>query len=149
MSEDGYRAALRWLARRPLTAKEVHDRLSRTGVEGAEQVVVRLRREGWLSDEAVVDQEVRRAQATRHGPRYLEQRLRQRGVRRDLIAEALARWPADDAYRQALEWARRDPSDRGRVARRLERRGYRTDDIRRVLKELDSVDRPEELDSDR
>jgi regulatory protein len=148
MSEDGYRAALRWLARRPLTAREVHDRLNRTGIPGAEQVVVRLRQEGWLSDEAVVEQELRHAQATRHGPRYLEQRLRRRGVERDLIAAALAQWPADDTYRQALDWARRDPSDRGRVARRLERRGFWANDIRRVLNELNSEDRPEPSEPD-
>ena len=49
-SDEGYKAALRWLSRRALTRAEVRARLQRAGVEDAEAVLERLTQNRWLSD---------------------------------------------------------------------------------------------------
>lgn len=137
-SDEGYRAALRWLAQRALTAREVRDRLERQETEAADQVVARLLQEGWLSDQAVADLELRRAQSQGRGPGRLAQRLRQRGVDSQVAQDTLARWSPEDVWAQAEAIARRADAktlaDRQRLARKLQRQGFASADIVRALR---------------
>jgi regulatory protein len=140
-------AALRLLASRPRSVREISDRLRRKGFEQVtiERAIERL--EGW---NYVDDAEFARywvENRTMHKPRgrrLLEQELRTKGVDREVVKEAIAEADVDEES-AALELARAKlPSyrhDDPQAARRklvgfLQRRGYSYDVIKPVLESL-------------
>ncbi len=144
-SDEGYKAALRWLSRRALTRAEVRARLQRAGVEDAEAVLERLTQNRWLSDQAVADSEASEASRRRLGPGRLSARLRQRGVDPAVAREVLAALlPAEveDRARQAVrgvisrEGVPRDRRARDRLVRRLLRLGFSAGVIARAMADM-------------
>ncbi len=141
-SDEGYKAALRWLARRSLTRAEVTQRLQRAGVADVDAVLDRLVQNRWLSDQAVADSEAHEAARRRLGPARLAARLRHRGVDAAVareVLEALSPAEVEERARQAVkgviskEGVPRDPRTRERLVRRLLRLGFSGPVVAKVL----------------
>jgi len=133
---NGRQLAIRWLGQAPLTRFELERRLTRAGVEDAAAIVADLAAAGWQSDEAVAELELRRACRRHDGPQRLGQRLRQRGVDPELATRTVHALDDDTWWAQAWREAARTPHDeanRGRLARRLARRGFSSSVIAQVL----------------
>jgi regulatory protein len=116
-------AAVRQLARRPLTCRELRDRLRKAGYadEEAEEAVARLREQGYLDDhELAVHFITVRAERKGHGPARLVRELEARGVAAETAARAL---------RSARESGAVDPDRilRREVEKRLGRQGTSPD----------------------
>lgn len=131
--------ALELLSRRPLSAKELRDKLVQKGAdpEGAAACV------RWLLDQRLLDDESYAGAVTRHyaakgyGPGRIRQELSRRGVPRDYWDEALAQRPGNTEKIDKLIAARlHDPEDRDQVRKltaALFRRGFGWDEIRAAL----------------
>ena len=137
-------AALRLLALRPRTVSEIRERLGRRFDSNAvEKAVSRLLSEGLL-DDADYAQQWRQSRERRkpRGRRMIAKELKAHGVADDLIEDALEGYDSLEAARRAaLRYAtRQTAADRTTFDRRvgafLDRRGFETDVIRRVLQEL-------------
>jgi len=147
-------AALRLLARRPLSLAEVHARLERQGYgpDEIEEACGRLGELGYLDDARLaLDFIVTRAARLSHGPEKLVEALCRRGVERTVAHAALDRARAEgelddlDLLRRRLRRHLRDPHgpldrrDYARVYNALRRAGFDPEAIRR---ELDSYREP-------
>jgi regulatory protein len=132
--------ALRLLARREHSRMELHQKLSRDDVPGAQLTALldELQRKGWLSEERLVEQTIAAASG-RYGSRWVLDRLQRKG----LPYEALRR-AATAMQEQELQNARavcrkrfgRPPADlreKARQARFLTGRGFAAETIRQVL----------------
>jgi regulatory protein len=140
-------AALRLLASRPRSVREISDRLRRKGFEQVtiDRAIEKL--EGWnyINDAEFARYWVEnRAAHKPRGRRLLEQELRTKGVDREVVKEAIAEVEVDEE-RAALELARAKlPSyrhDDPRIAQRkligfLQRRGFGYDVIKPVVTQL-------------
>jgi regulatory protein len=140
-------AALRLLANRPRSVREISDRLRRKGFEQVtiDRAIEKL--EGWnyINDAEFARYWVEnRAAHKPRGRRLLEQELRTKGVDREVVKEAIAEVEVDEE-RAALELARAKlPSyrhDDPRIAQRklagfLQRRGFGYDVIKPVVTQL-------------
>lgn len=141
--------ALRYLRYRPRTSTEVVRHLRRKDVdEGtARQVVAELTAEGWMSDEQYVEA-YHEAKQTSWSRAQITNGLRQRGVTDELTHEVVNSDRAREAERETARrvaekyWriqARTPPDKRlVKLALHLQRRGFPSDVIRRVLNELQS-----------
>ena len=140
-------AALRLLARRPRSEREVRDRLRQKGYTPAAIDAAVGRLEGWRylddADFARYWVENRAAHQPR-GRRLLEQELRHKGVDREVVRETIAATELDETT-AALELARKklrayageEPAVvRRRLGAYLARRGYGWDVARPVLDRL-------------
>jgi regulatory protein len=142
-------AALRLLAVRPRSAKELARRLRMKGygAEVAEEVIGRLRELGMIDDAAFAGMLARdRVRLRPQGSRRLASELRQKGVdeetARTAIRETLESEETDErelARRAAAKWKPRADEEPERARRRLHgflaRRGFDGDVIREVLDE--------------
>ena len=137
-------AALRLLALRPRTVSEIRERLGRRFDNNTvEKVVSHLLNDGLL-DDADYAQQWRQSRERRkpRGPRMIAKELKARGVADDLIKDALEGYDSLEAARRAaFRYAiRQSAADRTTFDRRvgafLDRRGFETDVIRRVLQEF-------------
>ncbi len=132
-------AALRLLARREHTQRELQEKLTRRGhdLEEVEAALAALAEEGVLDEarfaEAFVHSRTQRGQ----GPVRIAQEMHQRGVPRTLADEALA--AADVDWRDQARAVRRQrygeavPADRHEAARQmqfLQRRGFTAEQAR-------------------
>jgi regulatory protein len=146
-------SALGLVARRPRSVREITDRLRRKGFEQAtiDRAIEKLEGWGYIDDTEFARFWVEnRASHKPRGHRLLEQELRQKGVDRELVKEAIAEAEIDEEG-AALDLARAKlPSykhDDPQTARRklvgyLQRRGFDYDVIKpaidQVLGEQDS-----------
>jgi regulatory protein len=147
--ERARNAAVALLAVRPRSRRELADRLARKGLPGAvvERVVDELAARGYLDDAAFARYWVENRQANRpRGRRALAAELRAKGVDTATIDEAVAPTAEDEAA-TALALARRrartlDEPDPRRFRQRLgaflQRKGYRYDTVRSVVKIVES-----------
>lgn len=149
-NEDSYHkardAAMRFLARRKYSMREMRTRLERKGCDpaAADRVIDHLRSIALLDDADFARAYVRDRRNLRPaGRRVLEIELRKRGIAREIISTVL-RELADDASeelsarllaaRYLPRVARLEPAaKRSRLYQFLLRRGYDPDAIRRVL----------------
>ena len=131
--------ALEILSRRPLSAKELNDKLIQKGAD-PKSAAACVR---WLLDQRLLDDEsyagaiVRHYAARGYGPGRIRQELSRRGVPRDYWDEALGQRPDNTEKIDKLIAARlHDPEDRDEVRKvtaALFRRGFGWDEIRAAL----------------
>ena len=131
--------ALELLSRRPLSAKELRNKLLQKGAEPqSADACVR-----WLLDQRLLDDESYAAAVARHyaakgyGPGRIRQELSRHGVPRDCWDEAIGQRPDNTDKIDKLIAARlHDPEDRDQVRKvtaALFRRGFAWDEIRAAL----------------
>lgn len=131
--------ALELLSRRPLSAKELNDKLIQKGAD-PKSAAACVR---WLLDQRLLDDEsyagaiVRHYAARGYGPGRIRQELSRRGVPRDYWDEALGQRPDNTEKIDKLIAARlHDPDNRDavrKVTAALFRRGFGWDEIRAAL----------------
>lgn len=139
-------AALRLLATRPRSEREIRDRLRRKDVPDVQisHVTEELKAAGLLNDAEFARLYIRNALTLRPaGGRHLRQKLLQFGVDRDTIEDALQECAREADFREetmkaARQYIRRHRSERiapdnmhlkKRLAAFLQRRGFSWDDI--------------------
>ena len=139
--------ALRLLAGRPMSRKELVDKLTARPrdrekepipTELAEEAAGRLEELGYLNDAEYARTVVRHYAAKGYGERKLRDELWKRGVPRELWDQALeeVQDPAEgmDAFiRRKLMGRTPDRETLGKLSAALARRGYRWEDIRAAL----------------
>lgn len=145
---EGYARAVRWLTAGDLAEAELGRRLGRLGLDTAAiaDVTRKLRRLGFLDDAAFARRFVARGRRGRPlGERRLKFELQHKGVDRALIDAAVdeARSNEDDLTVLRRHLSERPPelpdlAALRRTVDRLQRRGFRFEHIRQVLKELDA-----------
>ena len=132
--------ALEFLSRRPMSCKELRDKLLEKGEEEAvaDYCVDWLCGQGFLNDERYAASVVRHYAAKNYGAARLRQELARRGVPRELWGEALKEAPEPDDKLGSFIAARlKDPQDRAqiqKISNALYRRGYSWEEIRDVLR---------------
>ena len=142
--------ALELLSRRPLSAKELNDKLVQKGAEpqSAAACVRWLLEQGLLDDESYAGAVARHYAAKGYGPGRIRQELSRRGVPRDYWDEALEQRPDNTEKIDKLIAARlHDPDDRDQVRKvtaALFRRGFGWDEIRAALARFSAEAEPEE-----
>ena len=131
--------AIELLSGRPMSAKELKDKLVRKGAEPeSAEACVR-----WLVEQRLLDDESYAAAVARHyaskgyGPGRIRQELSRRGVAREYWDEAVGRRPDNTEKIDKLIASRlHDPDDRDQVRKvtaALFRRGFGWDEIRAAL----------------
>ncbi|MBV9173284.1 MAG: RecX family transcriptional regulator [Chloroflexi bacterium] len=139
--------ALRYLATRPRTEREVRLRLRRAAVEEAdvERVLAQLRVHGLLDDAAFARYWVEQRQTFRpRGARLLQAELRQHGISSELASNAAGSVEdsvQEDAYRAAQKRARQlgstdERTFTTRLSQFLARRGFEWDTIAPTVSRL-------------
>ncbi|MEF2965135.1 RecX family transcriptional regulator [Paenibacillus sp. M1] len=149
--QRGYADALLYLSRKPRTAFEVGMRLGEKGwsEETREKVISRLTAEGLLNDAAYAQEWAgQRVRGRGKGKLWVRHELRQKGVSKTLIEEALGTVSEDDEFASAMEHAAKkwrttagEPTDRKRkTGAFLLRRGFSGSLVSRVVRELSQND---------
>lgn len=143
--EDALATALRLVAFRPRSEKEMRQALGRRRVspELREEIVSRLRELGLLDDRAFAASFVdSRDRSSPRGPRLLAQELRQKGLSREIASESVASIDdADAAYRAAQRGAGAMamlpyPNFERRLGNFLLRRGFSYETTRATVRRL-------------
>lgn len=143
--------ALQFLASKPRTEHEIRERLTQEGITSItqEDVLVWLRERGFVHDEAYAKAYVEsRMQSGKLGSRRVADELRQKGVDRGVIEEALREQKethGDDSSLLALAQRKWDQLHREADTRKrskkvfdfLVRRGFSFDEAREVLRDID------------
>jgi regulatory protein len=136
--------AVGYLARREHSRAELAKKLSPHGSqEEIDRVLSSLQDAKLLSDERFAAAFIR-SRCERFGLGRLRQELRQRGVASELVEQGLATETfADEAVRARSVWQRKygsapaDAREWAKQARFLQTRGFSSDVIRRLLKNMD------------
>lgn len=149
--EQAREQALRLLARREHTQRELHDKLCRRGytVAVSDRVVAEACAQGWLDEQRFAEAFVRSRVERGQGPLRLRSEMRQRGLADALIDQAV------EDYRQEhhIDW--RDlarqvrirrfgdevPKQRREIQRQaqfLQRRGFTAEQIGAAIGDLDN-----------
>ena len=137
-----YDAALRLLARREHSRRELHSKLQLRAYEAQqiEQALDRLCEQDYLSDQRFAEAYVAERVAKGFGALRIEAELRERGIDGAATAAVLApfaeRWESLLADLLQRKFGSEPPADRRewlKRARFLQSRGFRADSIRRVL----------------
>lgn len=138
-----YSRAVRLLARREYTRAELMSKLAAHGTpEEIEMVLNQLATTGLQSDARFVESFVR-SRAERLGSARLRQALRSKGVAAELIEAQVAALP-DELERARNVWKKkfaappRDVKEWAKQARFLQSRGFCSEIIRKLLKEIDA-----------
>ena len=122
-------AAMKYLALREHSVREVRDRLRRAayGEETIDRVVAALEDHGLLSDARLAESWTA-SRARRYGRNRLAQELRKKGVPEAAARQAIDDIPEEEEYRRAVDQAeklaRKFQGDRQKIAQALIRRGY-------------------------
>ena len=130
---------LELLSYRPMSAKELRDKLTEKGEEptAAEAAVTWLCEQGFLDDAPYAGMVVRHYAGKGYGAGRIRQELQRRGVPRELWDEALTELPeSDDKLDRFIASRLKDPSDRAQVQKvsaALYRRGFSWEEIRAAL----------------
>ena len=131
--------AMELLSRRPMSEKELVDKLIRKGEdeETARDCARWLREEGFLNDESYAAAVARHYAAKGYGPGRVRAELSRRGVDRELWDGTIEAMPENREKMDRFIAARlTDPEDREqlrKVSAALYRRGYSWEDIRSAL----------------
>lgn len=132
--------AMRIIGARPMSAKELYDRLLEKGEppENAEQTVDRLTELRLLDDEQYAAMCVRHYAAKGYGPGRVRNELYRRGIPRELWDNALAEMPEQDdqidqLLRRKLRSVQPDRNELRRASDYLYRRGFQRDEIRSAI----------------
>ncbi|MEC0091331.1 regulatory protein RecX [Paenibacillus macquariensis] len=155
----GYVQALKYLERKARTSKEIQIRLKEkeTSQEVIEDVLERLTREGLVNDAMYAQQWAeQRITSQRKGKAWIRQELRQKGVDKLLIAEALDGVSPDQEYESALIIGRKKWNQtkgelldkKRKTGSYLMRRGFPGEQVRRVLNQLIKEDELQDIDDD-
>jgi regulatory protein len=143
--DKAYGNALRYVAMRPRSEWELRDYFRRKAIddEAATQIIDRLRGIGLLDDTAFATAWLRNRRLLKSvSQRRLRQELQQKHVSTEIIDQVLADDETDDRhalYELAQKKRARYP-DRQKFMQYLARQGFRFDDIKLVLDELDAAD---------
>lgn len=149
--QQSYADALKYLSLKPRTAYEISLRLGEKGwgQTTIEDVLARLQSEGYI-DDAVYAQEwvSQRVRNRGKGKLWVRHELRQKGVSKPHIEEALGRLSEDDEYDSALQLGSKkwrslsgEMSDKKRkTGAFLQRRGFSGGVVSRVMRELSGRD---------
>nr|WP_207143777.1 regulatory protein RecX [Ectothiorhodospira shaposhnikovii] len=147
-AESADDAAVRLLARREHSRRELWSKLADRGLEQAsiEAALDRLESSGLLSDERFTESFVRHRIGQGHGPMRICADLRQRGVSEPLVQAVLDASQADwEALAHDVRMRRFGPvlpgdyRERSKQMRFLQYRGFPTDIIRRVMTDEDKT----------
>ena len=133
-------SALRLLARREHSQKELHQKLRLREFDGdaIERVLAQLAEEGMQSDERYAQRYAESRAARRYGPNRILGELSQKGVDAGISRCALDALEVDwaDIALEALTRMHGDPEafkDRAQMSQKLYRRGFSQDTIRQAL----------------
>lgn len=151
--------ALAYMGRRPRALREVKLYLKRKGhgESDCEAAVQRLEEQGYANDAQFASQMAEhRMLEQRKGRRWVQQELQQKGVKRDVIQEALTQVTPEEEQEAARQLAERRwqsmsgaPQDKRRkLAAFLMRRGYAASMVNGILRELmanEPADESEEM----
>ncbi|WP_234405617.1 regulatory protein RecX [Paenibacillus sp. IHBB 10380] len=157
--QQAYVQGLKYLERKPRTRKEISIRLQEKGAAQRviEEVLVRLTQEGLLNDAMYAEQWAeQRIMSQRKGKAWVRQELRQKGIDKSLISEALDSVSADQEYESALTIGRKkwnqtkgEAQEKKRKAGSyLMRRGFSGEQVRRVLHQMLQEDDLQDSDED-
>lgn len=132
--------ALRLLARREHTRRELEQKLSPHVEDGAElsALLDDLTVRGWLSESRAVEQLVA-SKRGRYGPARIRQLLTQRGVSREGMEPALSALKDSEIDAARAVWSRkfreppRDANERARQVRFLQARGFTFQTAMRIV----------------
>ena len=136
--------AMELLSRRPMSEKELIDKLIRKGEdeETARDCARWLREEGFLNDESYAAAVARHYAAKGYGPGRVRAELSRRGVDRELWDDTLEAMPENTDKLDRFITARlTDPEDRDQVRKvsaALYRRGYSWEEIRSALRRFNA-----------
>ncbi|MGG6311196.1 regulatory protein RecX [Paenibacillus macerans] len=145
--QQGYADALKYLSLKPRTAYEISMRLGEKGwgEETIQHVIERLHTEGYVDDAAYAQEWAsQRVKNRGKGKLWVRHELRQKGVSKPLIEEALGEVSEDDEFDSALQlglkkWGSTsgEPLDKKRkTGAFLQRRGFSGSIVSKVLGEL-------------
>lgn len=133
--------AIRWLARREHSRLELARKLAPHGTrEEIDAMLAQLESEGLLSDSRYAEAYLR-SHGDRFGTARLRRTLREKGIPAEVAAAPLGEL-VEELERARGVWARkfdavpRDPREWARQARFLQSRGFATEVIRRLLREM-------------
>ncbi|OMG49227.1 RecX family transcriptional regulator [Paenibacillus macerans] len=149
--QQGYADALTYLSRKPRTAYEISMRLKEKGwgEETVNDVIGRLQAEGYLDDAAYAQEwAAQRVKLRGKGKLWVRHELRQKGVSKPLIEDALGEVSEDDEFASAMllgakKWrgTSGEPLDKKRkTGAFLQRRGFSGKIVSKVLRELGRED---------
>ena len=136
--------AMELLSRRPMSEKELVDKLIRKGEdeETARDCARWLREEGFLNDESYAAAVARHYAAKGYGPGRVRAELSRRGVDRELWDGTIEAMPENTEKLDRFIAARlTDPEDREqirKVSAALYRRGYSWEEIRSALRRFNA-----------
>ena len=136
--------AMELLARRPMSEKELVDKLIRKGEdeETAADCARGLRENGFLNDESYAAAVARHYAAKGYGPGRVRAELSRRGVDRELWDDTLEAMPENtDKLDRFISSRLTDPEDRDQVRKvsaALYRRGYSWEEIRSALRRFNA-----------
>ncbi len=133
--------ALRALARRSRSRKDVISHLTRKGIpqDAIDTVVARLEESGLIDDEKTARERVEQERRKGYGAYRVSQKLRTDGIERDTAETAIeVEWSEDQELLLALKVLQKkyrdpDPDDRQKAYAMLARRGFSGDIARRAL----------------
>lgn len=157
--QQGYVQALKYLERKARTRKEIQIRLLEKEIsqEVIEDVLVRLSREGLVNDALYAQQWAeQRIRSQRKGKAWIRQELRQKGIDKSLITEALDGVSSDQEYQSALIIGRKKwNQSKGELLDKkrktgsfLMRRGFSGEQVRQVLSQVIKEDDQQDIDDD-
>ncbi len=141
-SEKVRAAALRMLARRPLSVQEVFEKLEARGFEEADALAATdwLIELGYLNDAKLAEDLTSWYLSRAYGPYRIARELRRRGLEDDVIDPVLSHLPpmdeAMDTWLQSQAYRGYDEAQRRRLTDALFRRGFDFSDIRAALDRL-------------
>ena len=136
--------AMELLSRRPMSEKELVDKLIRKGEdqETAADCARWLREKGFLDDESYAAAVARHYAAKGYGPGRVRAELSRRGVDRELWDDTLEAMPENtDKLDRFIAARLSDPEDRDQVRKvsaALYRRGYSWEEIRSALRRFNA-----------
>ncbi|NMO96238.1 regulatory protein RecX [Paenibacillus lemnae] len=145
--QRAYVEALRYLERKPRTAKEIQTRLHQKGMmgEAVNKALHRLSEEGLVNDDWYARQWAQqRITGQKKGKMWIRQELRQKGIDSEIIAEALQEVDEEDELASCYSIGRKkwlqgkgDAAERKRkTGAFLMRRGFRGEQVRKVINRL-------------
>lgn len=136
--------AMELLSRRPMSEKELVDKLIRKGEdqETAADCARWLREQGFLDDESYAAAVARHYAAKGYGPGRVRAELSRRGVDRELWDDTIQAMPENtDKLDRFIAARLTDPEDRDqirKVSAALYRRGYSWEEIRSALRRFNA-----------
>ncbi|WMT39135.1 RecX family transcriptional regulator [Paenibacillus sp. D2_2] len=155
--QRGYGEALKYLSRKPRTSFEIASRLKEKGwsEDTIGDVIERLIQERWINDAAYAQEWAgQRLRSRGKGKAWIRHELRQKGISKPLIEEALGQVSEEDEYDSAMQLAQRkwrttsgETADKKRkIGAFLMRRGFSGQLVGKVVRELVQKDGMEDGD---